>query len=139
MIITIRRLLCSALVIVCSISLCTCMWAPGNDSEMDAKQYDSLCILVDTVAVLEPEIPSFTDSVLADVAVRLSAGDSAGVVVLLDSVCARLTTPELADSSFIAEEYSREIISFLDSSRYEFSVLKIDVERFRRSLRQLFP
>ena len=44
------------------------MWVPGNDSEMDAKQYDSLCILVDTVAVLEPEIPSFTDSVLADVA-----------------------------------------------------------------------
>ena len=115
------------------------MWVPGNDSEMDAKQYDSLCILVDTVAVLELEIPSFTDSVLADVAVRLSAGDSAGVVVLLDSVCARLTMPELADSSFIAEEYSREIIAFLDSSRYEFSVLKIDVERFRRSLRQLFP
>ena len=39
MIITIRRLLCSALVIVCSISLCTCMWAPGNDSEMDVLRY----------------------------------------------------------------------------------------------------
>ena len=115
------------------------MWAPGNGGGSDDEQADSFCLLVDPVAFLEPEIPSFSDSVLADVSFCLAAHDSAGVVALLDSACARLTVPAQADSAFMAEEYSQEIIAFMDSNRYEFNLLKVDIERFRRSLRQMFP
>ena len=115
------------------------MWVPRGDAHADDEQADSFCLLVDTVAFLEPEIPSFSDSLLADVTFYLSAHDSAGVVALLDSACVRLTVPAHADSSFMAEEYTQEIIAFLDSNRYEFNLLKVDIERFRRTLRQLFP
>lgn len=135
----IRRSLCAFVIAAHSLLLCTCMWAPGNGSGSDDEQTDSFCLLVDTVAFLEPEIPSFSDSVLADVSLCLAAHDSAGVVALLDSACARLTVPAQADSSFMAEEYSQEIIAFMDSNRYEFNLLKVDIERFRRSLRQMFP
>ena len=134
-----RRFFCASVIAVHSLLLCTCMWAPGNDGGSDDEQPDSFCLLVDTVAFLEPEIPTFSDSVLADVALCLSVHDSAGVVALLDSACVRLTVPARSDSSFMAEEYSQEIIAFLDSNRYEFNLLKVDIERFRRSLRQMFP
>ena len=135
----IKRFFYASVIAAHSLWLGACMWAPGNDGGSDDGQSDSFCLLVDTVAFLEPEIPSFSDSVLADVAHCLSARDSAGVVTLLDSACARLTIPAQADSSFMAEDYSQEIIAFLDSNRYEFNLLKVDIEHFRRTLRQLFP
>lgn len=134
-----RRFFCASVIAVHSLLLCTCMWAPGNDGGSDDEQPDSFCLLVDTVAVLFPEIPTFSDSVLADVSRLLSAKDSSAVVSLLDSACVRLVETAQQDSAFVAEEYSQELVAFLDSNRYEFSLLHIDIERIRRTLKQLLP
>ncbi len=116
-----------------------CTWGSEEPVEEEDAFLDSLSMEVDTVAYLEPEIPSFSDLLLADVAVSLANKDSLRVVLLLDSACTKLTRPVAADSLFEVEESSRDIIAFLDSSRYELSTLRIDIERFKQPLRQLFP
>lgn len=135
----IRRFLCAFVIAAHSLFLCACVWAAGDDASSDDEQPDSFCLLVDTVAVLFPEIPTFSDSVLADVSRLLSAKDSSAVVALLDSACVRLVETAQQDSAFVAEEYSQELVAFLDSNRYEFSLLHIDIERIRRTLKQLLP
>ncbi len=116
-----------------------CAWTSETHAEEEDAFLDSLSREVDTVAYLEPEIPSFSDLLLADVVASLANKDSIKVVHLLDSACVKLTRPVSADSLFEVEESARDVIAFLDSSRYELSTLRIDIERFKQPLRQLFP
>lgn len=134
-----KTLLCLCFFILQAMLWNACAWGSEESVEEEDAFLDSLSMEVDTVAYLEPEIPSFSDLLLADVAVSLANKDSLRVVLLLDSACAKLIRPVAADSLFEVEESSRDIIAFLDSSRYEFSTLRIDIERFKQPLRQLFP
>lgn len=116
---------------ICCLLVSGCMWSPENVAGASGKDEEPFAYLVDTVAVLTPELPSFVDLELENISAYLRQHDTVRVVTAMDSLCLKLETLSGVDSLALKEEWERDVTIYLDSNKAEFRSLRIDVESFR--------